>query len=99
MVGPLTITVHGCIGLKDVQTFGKQDPLCKLHYAKEKFQTKVHDDGGKNPVWEQSFIFNLDGSEDSVHFSVLNKNTVSDDVIGRADVPVDRLTKNAKELF
>ena len=36
---------------RDVETFGKQDPYVRFEYLGMKYKTKVHVDGGKNPVW------------------------------------------------
>jgi len=73
-----------------VQLVGTQDPFCEVKCGKENFKTKVHDDGGTKPKWNQSFIFNIDGTDDAIHFLVKNKNLLSDANIGRADVPLEK---------
>lgn len=35
--------------LIDKQTFGKQDPYCKLSIRKRTFKTRVHNNGGAFP--------------------------------------------------
>jgi hypothetical protein len=98
--GRLTITVHRGTDVKDVQLVGKQDPYCKVKLGNEKFKTKVADDGGREPKWEQSFLFNLDGKsaeQDIVHFEVHNHNLTTDDGIGRADIKTLELVKELKK--
>ncbi|RLN98386.1 hypothetical protein BBJ28_00010338 [Nothophytophthora sp. Chile5] len=43
--------------LLDKQTFGKQDPFCKLSLRSKSFKTRVHDNGHKTPVWNEVFVF------------------------------------------
>jgi len=86
MKGKLTVTVHKARGLKDTNLVAKLDPYVQLWTDGEKFKTKTHENGGTTPSWEQSFIFNLEGKEDSVHFHVWDKETLSDDSVGRADL-------------
>jgi len=59
----------------------------------------VHEDGGQNPVWEQSFIFNLEGKEDVVHIHVFNKELVSDALVGRADIGLKELAVDEAKWF
>ena len=42
---------------RDVEAFGKQDPYVKITYQGTKYKTRVHENGGKNPVWNQAFDF------------------------------------------
>jgi Ca2+-dependent lipid-binding protein len=35
--------------LLDKQTFGKQDPFCKLSLRNKSFKTRVHDNGREEP--------------------------------------------------
>lgn len=95
--GQLTITAHKGESLRDVQTIGKQDPYCKLTAGSESFKTKVHDNGGTAPSWEQSFLFNLDGKTDKMNITIYDKGTISDDIIARVDIPLLTLLKEEKQ--
>jgi hypothetical protein len=96
LTGRLTVTLKGGKDLaeKDV---GKQDPYCKIHIGSdsksEKYKSKVHKKGGKTPVWDQSFIFNLKGVKlaEVFHLTCWDEDLMSDDMIGRADVPLSHL--------
>jgi hypothetical protein len=96
LTGKLTVTLK-CgkdLAEKDV---GKQDPYCKIHIGSdsrgEKYKSKVHKKGGKTPVWDQSFIFNLKGVKvaEVFHLTCWDEDMMSDDMIGRADVPLSHL--------
>lgn len=65
-VSPLTVTLYEAKELTDVQWVGKQDPYtivefvgCVVKGDSGVRKTKVHDDGDRNPKWNQSFSFNL----------------------------------------
>jgi hypothetical protein len=96
MRGHLTVTVHRAVDLQDVQAIGKQDPYCKLNVGSETFKTKVHDNGGVNPVWEQAFTFNLDGKEEFLHIMINDKDVLTDDCIGRADIALVSLAETSE---
>jgi Ca2+-dependent lipid-binding protein len=51
--------------LKDRDWFGKQDPYCILALGSQKVRSRTHIDGGKAPVWNETF-----------NFQVINDNTV-----------------------
>jgi hypothetical protein len=93
MKGTLTVTVHAAYNLKDTATLGKQDPYCKLSIDKTTFKTPVHKDGGRNPVWGQSYLFNLVGAagEDKIHIAVVEDGAMSDTDIARADIDLKAL--------
>ena len=52
----------------------------------ETFKTKVHENGGKNPTFEQAFIFNLKGTEDMLRVKVSDKEILTTTPVGRADI-------------
>jgi Ca2+-dependent lipid-binding protein len=100
--GRLTITLKYGKDLaeKDV---GKQDPYCKIHIAntKEKYKSKVHSKGGKNPVWDQSFIFNLKGVKVSeiFHLTCWDEDMLSDDYWSRGHSIIFSAVKKRKDSF
>jgi hypothetical protein len=40
---------------KDMELIGEMDPYVVLKYQNQKFRTRVHGEGGKTPVWNQTF--------------------------------------------
>lgn len=53
-------------------------------------------DQHQNPVWEQSYIFNLEGKEELLHANVWNQATLGDDHIGRLDLTLDAFDLSGK---
>jgi len=85
--GTVKLTLHKAKDLKDVESFGKQDPYVKLNFGEEKAKSKVHQDGGKNPSWEQNFSLSIAESDAVLHLEVWDDNTFKDSFIGQVDIP------------
>jgi len=78
--------------------FSKMSPYCLLHVGSENFKTKVQKKVGVSPVFNQNFIFNLDGKTEPVmHILVMDEGLVSDDTIGRVDIQLTDLCKTVAE--
>jgi len=86
--GTLTLNVIKAEELRDVELIGKQDPYVTLKCGKEEFHSHVHKHGGRAPVWNQSFIFNLDGSQDTLHVVIRDKQLIGSREIARRDLPL-----------
>ena len=71
--GFIELTLEFASELKDVQWIGRQDPYCKIKIGNQEFKSRTAKDGGKTPVWHETFRFNVI-NENS--FSI----TVKDDV-------------------
>ncbi|RHY07429.1 hypothetical protein DYB25_000419 [Aphanomyces astaci] len=75
--------------LHDTQLIGKQDPFCKVTIGDKTFQTRVHDNGGRNPKWDEAFVFRLtDPHLDQLTIHIEDSNTVSNSSIGTCQLPV-----------
>ena len=98
LVGKLTLNVVAGKNLKDMELIGKMDPYVVLKCGKEEFKTKVQKKAGTNPTFNQSFIFNLEGKEDALHINVFDEDLVSDDHIGRCDIPLHKLVETDKQV-
>ncbi|CAI5735084.1 unnamed protein product [Hyaloperonospora brassicae] len=76
--------------LLDKQTFGKQDPYCKLMLRRKSVRTRVHDNGHKTPVWNQVFVFPVaDLQLDQLVIEVKDKNFTASTLIGECRLPVN----------
>ena len=51
----LKLTIVSAQYLKDADTFGKQDPFVKVECATYTYKTRVLEEGGKTPVWNEEF--------------------------------------------
>lgn len=68
--------------------FGKADPYCKLRIGTQEYSTKHNAGGGKNPVWNEEFAFDISNEKD-MEVEVLDKETVGNDkFMGRCKVSI-----------
>ncbi|WJX54534.1 hypothetical protein P8452_40404 [Trifolium repens] len=89
---PLEITVVSCSKLKDTEWISRQDPYVCLEYATTKFRTRTCTDGGKNPVFQEKFVFPLIEGLRELNVVVWNSNTVTfDDFIGTGRVQLQKV--------
>ncbi|CAK4080789.1 unnamed protein product [Aphanomyces euteiches] len=86
----LQVTVKRATNLRDVQLIGKQDPYCIVQVGARSFRSRVHDNGGKNPVWNDTFVFPvMDPQTEQLVVIIKDSNWVSDEFIGTCLVPVN----------
>ncbi|KAL3843904.1 hypothetical protein ACJIZ3_001307 [Penstemon smallii] len=88
----LEVTVVGCNKLKNTEWISRQDPYVCLEYASTKYRTRTCTDGGKNPTFQEKFVFNL--IEGLREFSVVvwNSNTLTyDDLIGSGKIQLQKV--------
>ncbi|GMH69721.1 hypothetical protein TrLO_g11261 [Triparma laevis f. longispina] len=87
--GNLIVKVVKGVDIKTGQgMFGKADPYAKLKIGSQEHQTKPHVQGGKNPVWNQEFEFQI-STEKEMEVDIFDKEQVgSDKFMGRAKVGI-----------
>ncbi|WCJ17758.1 Calcium-dependent lipid-binding (CaLB domain) family protein [Euphorbia peplus] len=79
----LEVTVVGCTKLKDTEWISRQDPYVIVEYGGKKSRTRTCTDGGKNPVFQEKFVFTLIEGLRELDIVVWNSNTLTyDDFIG-----------------
>ncbi|KAG2439059.1 hypothetical protein HYH02_006586 [Chlamydomonas schloesseri] len=81
--GVMAVTLEFAKDLKDSDWFGKQDPYCIIRVGGQTFRTRTAVDGGRNPVWNETFRFNII-NENSVDVEIKDEDVGKDDVIGTA---------------
>ena len=77
----MNVKVLRGVKLRNTQTFGKQDPYCRLKLGGRTRKTRVCENGHKDPVWNQTLGFVGAGVGD-VTVEVWNENSLSDSIIG-----------------
>ncbi|XVE55836.1 hypothetical protein DITRI_Ditri03aG0189400 [Diplodiscus trichospermus] len=88
---PLEVTVVGCHNLEDKEWISRQDPYVCLEYGSAKYRTKTCTDGGKNPTFQEKFIFTLIEGLREINVMVWNSNTlVADDLIGSGRIQLHK---------
>lgn len=84
--GELHFTLEYARNLKDEDWFGRQDPYCVVKCGGQSYRSRTQVDGGKNPVFAETFRFNII-NENTVEVTVYDEDTlVRDDLIGLATV-------------
>ncbi|KAB1208417.1 Elicitor-responsive protein 1 [Morella rubra] len=88
----LEVTVVGCNKLKDTEWISRQDPYVCVEYGSTKFRTRTCTDGGKNPTFQEKFVFTLIEGLRELNVVVWNSNTFSyDDFIGNGRIQLQKV--------
>ncbi|XP_074335551.1 elicitor-responsive protein 3-like isoform X2 [Apium graveolens] len=86
------VSVVGCNKLKDTEWFSRQDPYVCLEYGSSKFRTRTCTDGGKNPTFQEKFVFTLIEGLRELNVVVWNSNTLTyDDFIGTGKIQLHKV--------
>lgn len=76
--------------------FGKADPYSKLRIGTQEYSTKPNPGGGKNPIWNEEFTFDI-SNEKELEIEVLDKETVGNDkFMGRCKVSIIEWIANGR---
>ncbi|KAB5568900.1 hypothetical protein DKX38_002693 [Salix brachista] len=76
---PLDVTVVACYNLDDKEWISRQDPYVSVEYGNTKYRTKTCTDGGRNPAFQEKFIFTLVEGIRELSVVVWNNHTLSAD--------------------
>ncbi|OAY39225.1 elicitor-responsive protein 3 isoform X1 [Manihot esculenta] len=88
----LEVTVVGCNKLKDTEWISRQDPYAIVEYGSNKSRTRTCTDGGKNPTFQEKFVFTLIEGLRELNLVVWNSNTLTyDDFIGSGKVQLQKV--------
>lgn len=95
--GRLIIKCLRGVELKQGQgMFGKADPYCKMRVGTQEYSTKPNPGGGKNPIWNEEFTFDISNERD-IEIEVLDKETVGNDkFMGRCKVSIMEWIANGR---
>ena len=73
---------------KMVNTSFMKDPYCVIHVRNEHHSTKPHNEGGKNPHWNETFQFNE--RSDLLRVIIKDKDIITSDVVGEGLFNISR---------
>ena len=90
MFGVLKIRPIEAFIAKDEDAIGKMDPYVKIKVGTQAFQTIPAKGMGKNPVWNEEFIFNVKGDK-TVRIDVYDSDIGKDDFIGKTKIMISQL--------
>ncbi|EFJ44060.1 hypothetical protein VOLCADRAFT_95761 [Volvox carteri f. nagariensis] len=94
--GVMSITVEHAKDLKSGDWFGKQDPYCILRVGCQQFRTQTAKDGGRNPVWHETFQIAL-MDENHVNMDVKDQDVGRDDLLGTASFSLARARQKGSD--
>ena len=95
MSGTFQLTIISAKLTHDTEILGKMDPYLSLSLKTKQLKTKVHEDAGKFPSWNELFSFRTDEVSDVVEFSVWDHDVLSkDDQIGIGFISIPYLTNS-----
>ncbi|KAI9388659.1 hypothetical protein POPTR_009G097900v4 [Populus trichocarpa] len=88
----LEVTVVECTKLKDTEWISRQDPYVCVEYGSHNCRTRTCTDGGKNPTFQEKFMFTLIEGLREISVGVWNSNTLSlDDFIGKGKIQLHKV--------
>ncbi|GIL68419.1 hypothetical protein Vafri_21698 [Volvox africanus] len=81
--GVLSVTVEFAKDIKNRAWIGRQDPYCIVRVGNHTFCTRTAVDGGRNPVWDETFEFNV-GNENDLEIEIKDDEVGDDEPLGSA---------------
>lgn len=97
MAGELTITVLAAKDLKSTDFFGKMDPFCVLKVGTASEKTKTHVDGGKNPIWNETFTFQINDELEATAELYDEDLLTAPDLLGTVSIDLAKLRSKLKD--
>ena len=70
------------------------DPFVEIEYNEKQYKTKVHEDGGKNPEWNESFDIPIQSMSDQVRITCYDEDALSNDLVGTQSFDMEKLCAN-----
>lgn len=69
---------------RNTELFGQMDPFVVIEINGKKYKTKVLDNAGKNPVWNQTFDIPINSLLDNLKFTCYDEDFIMDSCVGEA---------------
>ncbi|CAF2842037.1 unnamed protein product [Rotaria sp. Silwood2] len=96
--GSLQVTVVEARNLKDQDALGQNDAYIELYLDKDyKQRTKTIKDTN-SPTWNETFTFNLQKGEDTLHIKVYDDDVVGKDSIGSGKLSLKKIQQAGGQL-
>lgn len=97
----LDVTVISADKLPNIETFGKLDPYCTVHFQGQKLKTKVIEDNDV-PIWNETLKFDLKGvplaDHDEIQIEVKDHELIGrNKAVGTATIPLRNLLKGGPQ--
>lgn len=80
-MGRLTLKILEARLNRDTDWLGKMDCYVVIEHNGQRQQTVVHNEGGKNPVWNYELVFTITGINESMKLTIMDDDPGSHDEI------------------
>jgi len=94
--GTLAVKFLEARNLKDEDIVGHNDVYIEAWTDKDYKQRTSTKSGTDNPTWNETLTFNVIDNKKKLHFKVLDKDKLSDDKIGEAEINLDHVFSTGK---
>ena len=92
--GILQLTIEKADLKHDTESFGKMSPYVTVVFKGHKLKTKVHNHGGKQPVWGDSFSLEVEDPSEEIILRVWDQDMTTSDAVGFVKVKMSSLMLN-----
>ena len=89
--GNLHLLLQSAVLERNTEAFGKMDPYCKIKYLGQEYKSKVHNDGGKTPVWDEIIELEVGPHNGRMHVGIWDDDIGTDDLIGELLLEISEL--------
>lgn len=89
--GKLSLEVIDARLTRDTEFIGKMDPYVVFKTRDQVFKTKVHNSGGKTPVWNQTFEIDVKYIGDELNLTVFDEDVTTSDTVGSSNMKLAAL--------
>eukprot|EP00798_Chlamydomonas_sp_ICE-L_P005073 gene5073-34871_t len=94
--GALKVTIETASGLKDKDLFGKSDPYALLKCGGQQFRSKTCKGGGKAPVWNETFTFQII-TENTLDVTIMDDDMIRDALLGTASISLAKVRVQTRD--
>jgi len=85
---------------RNTEWMGKMDPMAQIQIGNQTYKTAVANNAGLTPVWTDTFTHQLTGGESTLNLTVFDVDTMSNDVVGQAVIPLNEvMTRGASSQW
>ncbi|CAM4740750.1 unnamed protein product [Rotaria magnacalcarata] len=95
--GSLQVTVVEARNLKDQDTLGQNDAYIELYLDKDYKQRTTTIKDTNSPKWNETFTFNLQKGDDTLHIDVYDDDAVGKDSIGSAKFSLKKIQQGGAQ--
>jgi len=92
--GILTLEVREGKLTNDTEMIGSMSPYATIVFNGKKLKTKVHNGGGKNPVWGDKFQFEVTSYTEEIFLRIWDQDMTTSDAVGFTKVKMSSLMIN-----